>query len=157
MPGIIRTPAWQAQYGASRPLIYRADEAGLSFDQYYRAMVDAGLSYRRANMLYDWRQATGLWFGETNIQRADPTKPVSAAFVSRPWAEQQANFNAYVAYEWTGPDGEPHKGMRVIQSDELLSPEEYERKARELYAPGGAYADPSARSFHLRGVTGKPE
>jgi len=157
MPGIERTPAWQAQYGAARPLIYRADEAGLSFDQYYRAMQDAGLSYRRANMLADWRQATGLWQGEINIQRADPTKPISERYTSAPWAEQKAAFNAYVQYEWTGPDGEPHVGMRVIQSDTLLSRNEYEQKARKLYAPDGAYADSSARSFHLRAVTGKPK
>ena len=157
MPGIERTPAWQAQFGASRPLIYRADEAGLSFNQYYRAMQDAGLAYRRANMLADWRQATGLWQGEINIQRADPNLPISERYTSAPWTEQQSNFNAYVAFEWQGPDGEWHTSVRVIQSDTLLSRNEYEQKARDLYAPGGKYADPSARYFHLRAVTRKPE
>jgi len=157
MPGIQRAPAWQAQYGASRPLIYRAYEAGMTFNQFFESMQNAGLSYRRANMLVDWRQATGLWFGEANIQAADPTKPISERYTSAPWTEQKAAFNAYVQYEWQSPDGKWHVSMRVIQSDTLLSRNEYEQKARELYAPDSAYADSSARSFHLRAVTRRPE
>lgn len=157
MPGIERTDSWQTQFSSARPYYLRAVEAGVTFNEFYDTMRDAGLGYRRTNMLADWRDVSGLWFGETQIQRLGENTPIPERLTSAPWSQQAADYNAYVQYEWQDPDGKWHTSMRVIQSDTLLSKGEYEGIARSLYAPDGDYADASARYFHLRGVTRKPE
>lgn len=158
MPEPSRSSSWQSSFGAAKSFMSKAVNDGMTFNSFYDTMKDAGMSYRRTNMLTDWRSTQNLYKFESILGALDPDKPISARYVSDESHSVHYNYLAGVEYKWTDAvTGKTETGMWMVDSDELSSMNDYVGRAAELFKEGAPYADPTARDFKLRFVVGRLE
>jgi hypothetical protein len=158
MPEPTRTSAWRDAFGAVKSFMLKAINSEMSFNDFYSVAQDTGISYRRERMLTDWRSVQGLYKFESSITALDPNAIIPSRFVTDEMHSVNYNYLAGVEYKYTDAvTGETITGMRMVDSDELLSKADYLNTAIDLFGEGKPYADPSAREFKLRFVMSRRE
>jgi hypothetical protein len=158
MPEPKRTPAWQRAFGAARDWMMSAIERGISFNEFQEMAQEQGFSYQRARMVEDWRSIQGLWKWEWHLDRLRDDVVIPNRYITDEFYARNYNSLAAVQYDYYDRVEQAWKtGFRMIDSEELLTKGEYLERARELYAPGGRYEDPTATGFRIRYIAGREQ
>lgn len=153
MPEPVRTPSWLRQFNASKSFMLKAINDEVTFNDFYDLMKSAGLSYRRTNMLTDFRNVQGLYKFEDLLDKLDPFKVIAQQYVTNEGHSVNYNYLAGVEYKYTDPfTGETITGIRMVDSETLSTKADYIERAESMFKEGAPYADPSARDFKLRFV-----
>jgi hypothetical protein len=156
MPEPTRTSSWQSAFGSVKAFMLKAVNSAMSFNEFYDTTKETGISYRRTNMLTDWRNVQGLYKFEQSIGQLNPDSIIPSRYMTDEAHSVNYNVLAGVEYKYTDAlTGETITGMRMVDSDELSTTNDYLSRAQELFREGAPYADPSARDFKLRFVVGK--
>lgn len=126
---------------------------GMSFRSIARTLRKYGFGYRTTEMLFDWREAEGIWRGEI-WSRAAPTGQVfRKGFMTEIDLRFPAKYRVYFDVEKLNPlTGEIEPEVVSMYTDDLLSPEEWidQYELRDIKDP----SDPNKEiiSFQLINV-----
>jgi hypothetical protein len=154
---ITRTESWSSSFAQAEPFIRSAIDKGMSFNAFYDIAKETAISYRRTNMLEDWRQVSGVYLNEWSLNQMSGDAQVRLNQTTEGRAGQRSAFLAGVEYSFLDTEtGEMVKNVRMIASSELLTKSEYLAAATEWLEPGGAYYDPSITGVTLRFVQRAP-
>lgn len=124
---------------------------GFSFRKIARTLREAGLGYRTANMLSDFREAEGIWLGE-KWGRAAPYDEV----FKKGWmieedlrfpAKYRINFELDTTNIWTG---EYELKQVSMFSDQHLSPEGWSEEFMQDFAEGMCDPDTRIDAIHFK-------
>lgn len=146
-----RDETWSKNYSQAEPHMNSAYNRGMSFNAFYEQVKGTHISYRRENMLTDWREVAGLYKYEWSLRQMPGDQQVRLNQTVEARGEQRSNFLATVEYQFLDAEtGKYEPNARLIASSELLEKDEYVRLASEWLEPGGAYYDPSITGIRLR-------
>lgn len=84
MPSLME--GWSEARRIAQPFVTSAATTTDVFARWYETARDAGISYRRTDMLEDWRRERGLVLHQAQLERLGPDSlPPAAWMTDRPW------------------------------------------------------------------------
>lgn len=134
---------WSFRRRIAQPFVTAAASEYDVFARWYETARETGISYRRTDMLEDWRREKGLVRYQAVCERlADGTQPPERVFTDTPWDGLRSS----LMYEfritgWDRETGESFTRFGAVTSDSLLTVGEAKGIYEDTYVAGALYGE----------------
>lgn len=131
---------------------------GLSVEGFMRELKTLGLSYRRTNMLADWRSVAGIEAKKDVIKYVRRDRlPSMRSIADVEWELSKEYMYKVKAWAQTKPDEPLTERFVNIMSDKLLTPQEIESQIYSRWGEWEKYQGETLKRLQVVGVYHKIE
>lgn len=157
MPDLME--GWSQSRRIAQPFVSGAAVREDVFERWYEQAREAGISYRRTDMLEDWRREKGLVLHQAQLERLRPgAQPPASWMTDKPW--DGLTTSLVYEFRFTGRDAETQEGFDRfvgVGTNTRLTIEEAVNQFMGEYVDTKVYGDLEGLRFTVSSVWHKSE